>query len=218
MRQYRFDIQQNTEEWEQIKFGMFSASSAADLLMAKKSAGYTKLIDKIVEERITKEKTESKTFTGNSFTERGHEFEPLAREDYELRSFNDVKSVGVVQLDEWVLCSPDGLIDDNGLYQAKCPIFNTQRHYLKIIHNNADLTNADLFKKINSSYYKQLQFELHCTGREYNVFNSYHPKLKAIDIIVERDEVLIAEIEQRLNEAQQEVQSEINFINSLTNN
>lgn len=197
---YRYDIVQNTEEWEEIKLGKFSASTAADLLMDKKNAGYKKLIDKIVEERITGKKSESKTFKGNEFTDRGHELEPVAREDYELRHFKDVTLVGVVELDDWTLCSPDGLIDADGLYQAKCPIFNTQKGYLKT-------------KKIPNNYYKQLQFELFVTGRKYNVFNSYHPSLPAFDKIVYRDDEMIEEIKTRLKEAISEVEKEIEEIN-----
>ncbi len=202
MPQYRFDIQQNTDEWLAIKVGKFSASIAADLLMDKKNVGYTNLINRIVEERITGLPTESKTFAGNKNTDRGHEFEPVAREDYEFRSFNDVVQVGVVELDDWCLCSPDGLINENGLIQIKCPIFNTQKEYLKT-------------KKVPGNYYKQMQFELFVTGREYNIFYSYHPFLPAVEIKVERDEIMIAEIQRRLNEAKNEVEMEIEFLKSI---
>lgn len=199
---YRFDIKQNTEEWLALKVGKFSASTAADLLMDKKTVGYTNLINRIVEERITGQPTESKTFTGNANTERGHEYEPLAREDYEFNSFNNVLQVGVVELDDWTLCSPDGLINENGLIQIKCPIFNTQKEYLKN-------------PKVPTIYYKQMQFELFVTGREYNIFYSFHNYLPAVEIKLNRDEVLIAEIERRLNEAKNEVMAEIEFLKSL---
>lgn len=202
MPRYNFDIKQNTDEWLAIKIGKFSASIAADLLMDKKTVGYTNLINRIVEERITGQPTESKTFTGNANTERGHEYEPLAREHYEFRSFNDVVQVGVVELDEWCLCSPDGLINDDGLIQIKCPIFNTQKTYLKEL-------------KVPTNYYKQMQFELYVTGREYNVFYSFHNYLPPVEIKVERDEQMIFEIERRLKEAKDEVMAEINFLKSL---
>lgn len=202
MRQYRYDIKQNTDEWFEIKLGKFSASVAADLLMDKKTAGYKKLIDKIVEERMTGKATESNTFKGNQFTERGHELEPVAREDYEMRTFKDVVIVGVVELDEWTICSPDGLIDEDGLWQAKCPIFNTQKGYLKT-------------QKVPTNYYKQMQFELYVSGREYNIFNSYHPYLPAVDIVVKRDDEMIETIKRRLTEAKAEVLSEIKYLQSL---
>lgn len=202
MPQYRFDIKQNSEEWLAVKVGKFSASTAAELLMDKKTAGYTNLINRIVEERITGQATESKTFAGNANTERGHEYEPLAREHYEFSSFNDVVQVGVVEFDEWCLCSPDGLINDDGLIQIKCPIFNTQKEYLKN-------------PKVPTNYYKQMQFELFVTGRQYNIFYSFHNYLPAVEIKVERDEQLILEISNRLTQAKAEALAEIEFLKSL---
>lgn len=199
---YRYDIEQNSDEWYAIKVGKFSASTCPELLMDKKTKGYNSLIDRIVEEKITGERCENITFKGNWATDRGHEFEPLAREDYELRNLEIVNLVGVVELNEWVLCSPDGLIGKNGLHQIKCPIFSTQRDYLES-------------KKIPTNYYKQMQFELYVTGRDYNVFTSFHPKLRALDIILKRDETLISEIKTRLEEAIQEVLNKIEYIKNL---
>ena len=198
----RRDIVQNSDEWFELKLGKFSASTSADLLMSKTTKGYAGLIDRIIEERMTGLPSESKTFKGNRFTEMGHEREPLAAEDYELRNFAELEVIGVIELDDWVLCSPDRLIGDNGLYQAKCPIFNTQREYLKT-------------QKVPGNYYKQMQFELFVSGRDYNIFNSYHPYLPAVDIRVERDEVMIAEIARRLDEAKEEVTNEIKYLKSI---
>jgi len=170
--------------------------------MDKKTKGYTGLIDRIVEERMTGNPCESKSFSGNQFTERGHELEPVAREDYETRHFVDIELVGVVEFNEWILCSPDGLIGDDGLYQAKCPIFNTQKEYLKS-------------KKVPSNYYKQEQFELFVTGRQYCAFNSYHPYLPAFDTIIHRDEQMIMEISIRLAQAIKEVETEIEILKLL---
>jgi len=199
----RKDIVQNSDEWFEIKLGKFSASTCADLLMAKNTKGYINLIDKIIEERLTRLPSESKAWTGNRFTDMGHEREPLAAADYELRNFAELELIGVIELDDWVLCSPDRLIGDNGLYQAKCPIFNTQRQYLKT-------------QKIPGNYFKQMQFELYVSGRDYNIFNSYHPYLPAVDIRVERDEVVIAEIKESLKQAKEEVTNEIKYLKSLS--
>lgn len=198
---YRFDIEQNTDAWIAIKIGKFSASPADSLLMDKKTTSYQNLIDKIIEERMTGNPTESK-WTGNQFTERGHELEDIAASDYELNSFIQTVKVGVVELDDWTVCSPDRLIEENGLLQIKCPIFKTQKEYLKT-------------KKVPGNYYKQMQFELYVTGREYNIFYSYHPYLPAVEIKVYRDVNMIHEIEQRLFEAKNEVTAEIEFLKSI---
>jgi len=211
--QLRFDIIQNSEEWYDIKIAKFSASIAADLLMDKKNKGYIELIEKISEERMTGTPCESKKWIGNSFTERGHEFEPIAREDYEIRTLEDVKIIGVIEKDDWCLCSPDGLIGDDGLHQIKCPIFRTQKEYLDIVNFHSNLSPNELMRKISGSYYKQMQFELFVSERKFNVFTSYHPKLAPIDIILTRDEELIKQIDTRLIEAKQEVNDRINQLN-----
>lgn len=201
MPQYRFDIQQNTEEWFAAKAAMFSASSADALLMAKSTSGYTNLIDKIIEERITGTQAEGR-WGGNASTERGHEFEPIAAADFELNTFIETQVIGIVIYDDWTVCSPDRLIGDDGLLQIKCPLFKTQREYLKK-------------KKVPGNYYKQMQFELMVTGRNYNRFYSFHPKLPAVDIIVDRDEAMIQMIMAKLAEAKQEVIREVQFLKSL---
>jgi len=61
-----------------------------------------------------------------------------------------------------------------------------------------------------------MQFELFVSGREYNIFNSYHPYLPAVDIRIERDEVMIAEIARRLDEAKEEVTNEIKYLKSIS--
>jgi hypothetical protein len=192
------DFQQNTDAWIQYKLGKFSASTADALLMDKKTKGYQNLIDQLVEERITGKPCEGK-FGGNEFTERGHELEPEAAQSYEFENFMPLEIVGVVERDEWVLCSPDRLIGDNGLLQIKCPIFKTQREYLRT-------------QKVPGNYYKQMQFELWVSEREYNIFYSYHPYLPAVTIRVDRDEEMIKQIAERVEQAKEEVLNEIKIL------
>lgn len=201
---YRYDIEQNSDEWLEVKLAKFSASVANDLLMDKSNKGYQNLIARIVEERITGERCENNQFKGNWATERGHQFEPIARRDYEIRKLEVIKLVGVVELNNWVLCSPDGLIGNNILHQIKCPIFSTQKEYLDKIKLNKD--------PLISAYKIQIQFELFVTSRDYTVLTSYHPYLKAIDIMVKRDLSVINEIENRLGEAKNEVLKQIEII------
>lgn len=207
---YRYDIEQNTDEWHLSRVRRIGASSSVDLLMDKKTKGYQSLVDRLIEETITGEPTESKKFIGNSYTERGHEFEPIARQDYELRTFTIVKPIGIVELDEWSMCSPDGLIGSDKLHQIKCPIFNTQRKYLSLIEKHKDLSDNDKLKKIDGGYYKQCQYELYVSDRDINIWTSFHPYLPPIDLSIIRDEVLISEIKKRLSEIKTEVLNEVN--------
>lgn len=207
---YRYDIEQNTEEWEHIKIGMFSASVADKLLSGKDTKGYKQLIYKIAEERITGKRCENDDFKGNWATNRGHELEPIAADDYEFRTLQATKIVGVVIKDDWCLCSPDRLIGKNKLQQIKCPIFSTQKEYLE----KAKI-NTDIKKIIPANYYKQMQFELFVTGREYNIFTSFHPKLKALDIEVPKDNEIQELTHSRIEEAKLDVLKEIQLIKNL---
>lgn len=209
---YRYDIEQNSEEWHLERVGRIGASSAPDLLMAKTTKGYQALKDRLVEEKITGQPTESKTWSGNRFTERGHEFEPIARKDYEFRNLTNVDIIGIVELDDWVMCSPDGLIGDDKLHQIKCPIFNTQKKYLKIIKANEGLSDNELLKKIDVGYYKQGQYELYVSDRKQNVFTFYHPNLKAIDLTINRDDVVIENIKNAFVEIRKDVLEEVEYL------
>lgn len=201
-------MKQNSEEWDAIRLGKFTASSCSDLLMDKKTKGYTNLINKVLEERFTGDPCESNSFSGNYYTDRGHQLEPVAINDFEMKTFMDVEQVGFIEVDSWVGCSPDGLIGDNGMLQIKCPIFATQREYLKIVKENKDLSDNELLEKINKPYYKQMQFELMVADRDYNIFYSYHPKLKAVRLKITRDENLIKEIKERIVEATKIIKKE----------
>ena len=190
---YFYDIIQGTDEWFDIKRGKFGASSAAELLMTPGTAGYQKLINKIVFERITGKTAESYS---NGWMERGLELEPEAIQHYELSTFNKVKRVGYASCNEWVGCSPDGLIGEDGLIQIKCPAWNTQLEYY-------------FSDKVPSNYYKQCQFEMFVTVKGWNIFYSYYPGLKPFICKIERDEEMIKQIVVKLDESIQLVKQRI---------
>jgi predicted phage-related endonuclease len=196
------EIEQNTDAWTQIKLGKFSASNCADLLMATKCEGYKKLIKRIVEERITGLPSESK-WMGNKYTERGHDLEPIAIQNYEFSTFTKAHRVGFIEHDSlWYGCSPDALLGENGLLQVKNPIFATQLDYLED-------------QEIPTDYYKQMQFELMVCEREYDIFHSFHPALPALTLRVNRDEKMIAEIQEKLKIAVEEVNQRINKLKGI---
>ena len=190
------NVQQNTEAWKKLRMRKFTSSSFGDLFMKKTTAGYQNAINKVVFERLTGETPES---FSNKWTDRGHELEPIAREAYELRTFNKVHEIGFVELDEWTGASPDGFVGDTGGVQIKCPIYTTIISYR---------LNGD----IPSEYMYQMQGELLVTGRQWIDFFCFHPKLKSIIKRVNRDEKMISEIQEKLNEAIEEATKRISII------
>jgi predicted phage-related endonuclease len=82
--------------------------------------------------------------------------------------------------------SPDGLVGDDGLLELKCPLSAT--------HIETLLTGA-----IPDKYFKQIQFQMACTGRAWCDFASYDNRLPERMRLyvkrIERDDEAVAEIE-----------------------
>ena len=68
-----YDIDQNSDDWADLRRGKFTASTFADLFMDKKTATYQKAIIKVAYEIVTGESEESYS---NKWMQRGHEKEP----------------------------------------------------------------------------------------------------------------------------------------------
>ena len=114
----------------------------------------------------------------NEHTERGNELESTARGIYELEKGVEVKQVGFVEYNEFVGCSPDGLIGEDGLIEIKCP---NDTEYLKYL----------LFgeKQIDTKYVWQCQMQMLVVDRNWNDLVIYNPNFKNSMLIfrIERD-------------------------------
>jgi len=191
------DIDQNSEEWDALRLGKFTASTFTDLFMAKTTAGYKKVIRKVVFERLTGESPES---FKSEYMERGHEMEVQAKEAYELYSFNEVKNGGFFELNEWIGASPDGLIGEDGQIEIKSPAYNTFIDYI-------------LSDKVPTEYTYQIQGQLYVTGRKWSDFVAYHPSLPLIIKRVYPDPIIIEQIKTVLDIAINEAKEMIEKIN-----
>ena len=179
------NISQNTDEWLELRRGKFTASIFNDLFMKETTATYQNALYKVAYERMTNDVPESYT---NYDMQRGHDLQPEAQAMYELETFNKVHNGGFFTHSDFVGASPDGLIGEDGLIEIKCPKYNTMIGYL-------------LNKKVPIEYMRQIQGQLLVTERKWCDFVAYHPKLRPLIIRVERDEEMISEIKEKLNEA-----------------
>lgn len=206
MRHY--DIDQNSEEWDALRLGKFTASSFGDLFAKKETDTYKKAIIKVAYERITGECEESYS---NKWMQRGHEKEPFAVENYEMLTFNFVEPAGFYEFNEFVGASPDRkIIGLNGGCEFKCPSFQVYNEYLELNKSPED-------KYIPKKYYWQIIGQLLCTGWDFIDYMPYSsPKLKQICIRVERKdhEASIKELEEKLNYCIEEVKILIERIKS----
>lgn len=160
------NVQQNSPEWEALRRGKFTASIFDELFLSKSTVTYEKAIAKVVYERLTGESPES---FQSDYMKRGHELESAAHDRYNELKFVETLSViepgGFFELDEFTGASPDGLIEDDGIVEIKCPAYNTMIKYL-------------IDKKLPNQYKYQVQGQLYVTGRSWCDFFAYSPKLK----------------------------------------
>lgn len=124
------DLEQGTEEWEQHRLGVATASEATNIITptGRLSKSLSKYAAKLSLDWANQAVDPDKQFMGNAATERGHRLEPVAREKFIEQTGLDVYQVGFAKRDDLVTgCSPDGLIKNKdgewiaGL-EIKCPL------------------------------------------------------------------------------------------------
>lgn len=172
------DVEQGSQEWLQARLGVITASEMGKLItsLKKPSSSFDAYVNKLVAERLMGQQTEDYT---NPWMERGRELEEEARDWYELRTGNEVEQVGFCTLDHGLVgCSPDGLVDELGGLEIKCPKAETHVGYLRA-------------NKLPATYVPQVQACLWVTGREYWDFVSYHPLMPKLFVRVQRDQDFI---------------------------
>lgn len=117
-----YDVEQNTEEWENLRIGLITSSSLSKI-MANYGKAFgepaKKYAVQLAVEQLTGQSS-SDNYT-NSHMQRGHEQEPLAVHAYESENFCQVLNGGFFQCGD-MGCSPDGLVDDDGLIEVKSHI------------------------------------------------------------------------------------------------
>lgn len=155
------DIDQNTDEWLDLRAGKVTGSS-----IAKVMANYPKafgnpakdLAATIAIEQLTGKRQNSIHYT-NPHMDRGHVEEPIARALYEEKYFVDVTNGGFYDNGN-TGSSPDGRVGDSGLVEIKSGIIAV--HYNRIRKGGFD-----------STYKWQLIFNMREAGRDWIDFISY---------------------------------------------
>ena len=154
------NVEQNTDEWMQLRLGRVTASNFA-CFMANDGKAFgdpaKKYALQIALEIATGKKAEF-SFS-NEHMERGQEQEPIARMLYEQERFVDVTNGGFFDCGDYG-DSPDGLVGEDGLIEIKSVIAST--HYATMKRNSYD-----------PAYKWQLVGHLDCSEREWVDFVSY---------------------------------------------
>lgn len=173
---HNFD--QQSDEWFEVRLGKLTASKAQAI--ATNGKGLDTLCYEKVAEILTNRKPAGFT---NLDIERGNKLEAMARDAYELETGNLVKQVGFVELDQYTGCSPDGLIDEDGLVELKCK-------------NDVNFLKFALTREIETAHDWQMQMQMFVTDRkwcDYAIFNDGYAQ-SLIIVRVERDDAKIEKI------------------------
>lgn len=183
------NIDQGSEEWLKLRLGVATASNFDKIITTtgKESESLKKYALQLATELMLE--TPEPSFK-NDVMARGNELESLARDAYQEQTFKVVEQITMFKSD----CgnfgySPDGLVDDDGLVEIKCPIATTHFKYL-------------LDNKMPTDYWQQVQGGLWVGQRkwiDFVSFNSYFRDKKLFVIRVERDEEYIAKLAELAN-------------------
>ena len=201
-------MDQGTDDWFAARLGKVTASRIADVVAKTKtgvSASRGNYMAQLIVERMTGKPTESYS---NNAMQWGTSTEPLARAAYEMTTDLMVDEVGFVEHESLSMCgaSPDGLVGDKGLIEIKCP--NTATHIETLINGTID-----------NRYVLQMQWQMACTDREWCDFVSFDPRMpEALQLKIIRvnmNEMLIAELENQVEQFLNEVQEKVEFLNNL---
>lgn len=184
-------MDQGTDEWIAARLGKVTASRIADV-MAKTKTGYgasrANYMAELICERLTGRPQDSFVSAAMLW---GTNTEPLARAAYEAALGGLVEETGFVLHEEIDAAgaSPDGLVENDGLVEIKCP--NTATHIETLLGD-----------EIPAKYVLQMQWQMACTGRKWCDFVSYDPRMpdnmQLFIKRVQRDDTMIADIKKEV--------------------
>jgi len=184
------NIPQGTDEWFKLRLGKFTASDAQAI--ATNGKGLETLCFEKVAELKTGKAKESYT---NEDMERGKRLEEMARNSYELETGIVASQIGFVELTEFIGCSPDGFIGEDGLLEIKC---KNDANYVRYLYE----------KKIDLAHAWQMQMQMLVCDRQwcdYVIFNENFEKTISIRR-VKREPEAIEKLELGLKMGQAQVQ------------
>lgn len=172
--------EQGSDGWQQDRTGVASASKFSNIIT---STGSPSSSDSIYRNTLLAEWFLNRPIESykSDWMSRGNELEDDGAVLYGFLRDVEPQKVGFCYLDERKLigCSPDRLINDDGLIEIKCPKESTMISYL-------------LKGGLPTKYIQQIQGQLWITERKWCDFVAYHPEFEPIIVRVNRNERYIA--------------------------
>lgn len=161
---------QRSEAWFKDRIGRVTGSNVGAIL----GLNPHKNADDVLREMVRAYHGAEQEFSGNIATEHGTFHEDGAAAEYEMETGRKIVECGFFPFEDWLGASPDGLIDDDGLAEIKCPYGQRDK-------------NPPQFKTAEEQehYWAQTQIEMFCAERQWCDFYQWAPhgtKLERIDI------------------------------------
>ena len=201
-------IIQGSPEWFAARVGKITASRVVDVMARTKTgwgASRANYAAELIAERLTGNSAPGFT---NDAMRWGTDTEPYARLEYSRRFDVSVYEIGFVDHPEVAMsgASPDGLVGSDGLIEIKCP--NTATHLDTLLSGN-----------VPGKYLTQMQFQMACTGRSWNDFVSFDPRLpENMQLFVQRvprDVGLILDLETEVSAFHDEIEAKLSDLRRI---
>lgn len=201
-------IIQRSPEWFAARCGSLGASQLADALAKTKSgwgASRANLRAKLVVERLTGQQEEGFTSAAMQW---GVEKEEEARIAYSFLTGRNVVEVGLYKHPTIIgsHASPDGLVDDDGCLEIKCP--NSATH-IETLKSN----------QVAHKYLLQMQWQMACADRQWCDFVSFDPRMPDHLMLyiqrVQRDDDMLATLESEVGTFLAEVDADVKALSKI---
>lgn len=201
-------MDQGSPSWFMARLGLVTASRVADVIAKTKSgvsASRANYMAQLIAERLSGCPQESYL---NPAMAHGVDTEPQARAAYEWHTNATVVEVGFIKHPtiEMAGASPDGLVNDDGLLEIKCPTTATHLDTL-------------LGGSIPAKYITQMMWQMRCCERAWCDFVSFDPRLpERLRLFVKRvhrDDVMIARLEKDVTEFLTELSDKVCALDAI---
>jgi hypothetical protein len=194
---------QRTPEWYSAKAGRITGTRFAAAMAGVDTAAYQNLVTDLAWERVFGPDDPADRFVSKAM-QGGIEFEAEAFDWYAFTTDNTCQQPMFVihGVHAFVGVSPDLLVNGDGMAQIKCP---QRRGHLTFIRK----------PRLPAEYKWQVHGEIWTCDRDWSDFVSYHPVLRGSVLRVERDETLIAQLEERCLQVNAEAEELAQHIHQL---
>jgi hypothetical protein len=152
------NIVQQSPEWFEIRKLKMTASHATAI--GNCGSGLDTYIDELILDVIAPEES----YTSKDM-ERGNELEPIARLEYEFKNDIITRQVGFIEYNNYVGCSPDSLVGEDGGLELKAR--NNKKHLALLRYG-----------KVDSATIWQMNMCMLICNRKWWDFGSYNPNFK----------------------------------------